>query len=113
MLAGQPERSAGAPCEDRLGAPRADGLDHRLRPVGIGVDHEHDPVAALELVDLVRELILDGQRPDAVGEVRDLGRRVVGAGVGRGVGGVFDQREEQREPAAATDVGVDLDLTAE
>ena len=66
MLARQAERGAGAPGQDRLGAPGADGLDHRLRPIGVRVDHEHEPVAALELVDLVRELILDRQRRDAV-----------------------------------------------
>ena len=92
VLAGQAERSARPPREDRLGPPRADGLDHRLGPIGVGVDHEHDPVAALELIDLVRELILDGQHRDAVGELCDLGPRFVGAGVDGSVGGVFDER---------------------
>ena len=77
VLAGQAERRARAPREDRLRPARTDGLDHRLRAVRVGVDHEHDPVTALELVDLVRELILDRQCGNVVEapESRSPGRR--------------------------------------
>ena len=79
VLAGEPERGAGAAGDDRLGAARADGLDHGPGAIGVGVDHQHDAVAVLERVDLVGQLILDRQLAGAVAGIAGGACGAVGA----------------------------------